>query len=110
MDHRAERIGRNEALFREVNERLEELNETFSTITDTLVLVCECGDASCAEQISMSPGQYEQLRGDPAQFAVVSGHVAADVEDVVARHDGYDVVKKHEGSPARIAEATHTRS
>src|SRR5689334_21077982 len=51
VDERARRIGENEALFRYVNERIEGLNEAFGAITETMSVVCECGDLSCAEQI-----------------------------------------------------------
>jgi hypothetical protein len=109
MDERARRIGLNEAVFREANERIQELNETFATVTDRLVLVCECGNGSCAQQISMDPSEYERLRGDPANFAIVPGHEIPDVEQVVAKHEEYDVVRKNEGVPRQIAEVTDPR-
>ena len=104
MEERERRIARNEAVFREANERNHELNQIFATFTDELVLVCECGDGKCAEQIAMTPQAYEELRAVPAHFAVLPGHEAPDVEQVVARRDGYDVVKKDEGIARRIAE------
>ncbi len=109
MDERERRASLNEALFREVNERVEELNEELSTMSDRLVIVCECCDANCVEQISMPADQYEQMRADATQFAVVSGHEAVEIEDVVGRQEGYAVVRKREGTPARIAEETHRR-
>jgi hypothetical protein len=109
MDERERRIGLNEAVFREANERIQELNETFATFTDELVLVCECGDGKCAEQITMPPAAYEELRADPAHFAVAPGHEIPDVERVIAQRDGYDVVRKSEGDPQRIAEVTDPR-
>jgi hypothetical protein len=109
MDERARRIGLNEAVFREANERIQELNETFATVTDRLVLVCECGNGSCAEQISMDPSAYERLRGDPANFAIVPGHDIPDVEQVIAKHEEYDVVRKNQGVPRQIAEVTDPR-
>jgi len=109
MDERERRIGLNEAVFREANERIQELNQTFATFTDALVLVCECGDGKCVEQITMPPGEYEELRADPAHFAVAPGHEIPDVERVIAQRDGYDVVRKSEGVPQRIAEVTDPR-
>jgi hypothetical protein len=64
MDERKRRIGLNEAVFREANERIEELNQTFATLTDELVLVCECGYANCTEKISMSSEEYDVVRKD----------------------------------------------
>jgi hypothetical protein len=109
MDERERRIGLNEAVFREANERIQELNETFATFSDALVLVCECGDGKCVEQIRMPPAAYEELRADPANFAIAPGHEIPDVERVIAKRDGYDVVRKNEGVPQQIAEITDPR-
>lgn len=109
MDERKRRIGVNEALFREANERIQDLNQSFATLTDKLVLVCECGDGQCVEKISLSPEAYEELRADPTQFAIVPGHEIPDVEEVVARREGYDVVRKVDGIPRHIAEVTDPR-
>lgn len=84
MDEQKRRIGVNEAVFREANERIEDLNEAFATVTDELVLVCECGDGECMEKISLTREEYEELRADPTQFAVVPGHEKPTVEEVVA--------------------------
>lgn len=110
MDERERRIGRNEALFRQVNERLEEMNTGLEELTDVMALVCECADLDCSEQIEMSHSDYEEIRSDPALFAVKPGHEAAGVEEIVRRAGGFDVVRKHAGQPTRLAEATHPRS
>jgi hypothetical protein len=110
VTERERRIGANEAIFREVNERIEEINRTFSTLTDSMKIMCECGGAGCAEMISIHVSEYEQVRSDPTLFVIVPGHEAPDVEDVVERHEGFDVVRKHPGEPAAIAEATSLRS
>ena len=109
MDERQRRIGLNEAVFREANERIEELNKTFATLTDELILVCECGYADCTEKISMSPEAYDELRADAKHFAIVPGHEISDVESVIAHREGYDVVSKDRGVPRRIAEVTDPR-
>jgi hypothetical protein len=109
VDERKRRIGLNESIFREANERIEELNQTFATLTDKLVLVCECGYGDCAEKISMSVTEYEELRADSAHFAIVHGHEIPDVEHVVQEREGYDVVRKDDGVARRIAEVTDPR-
>jgi hypothetical protein len=108
--NRGERIGLNEAVFREVNERINDLAENFGLADQPLDLVCECGDPTCVERISMSRAEYEELRSDPTHFAVNSGHVQPDVEDVVARRSAYLVVRKREGDPAEVARETDPRS
>jgi hypothetical protein len=110
MSSREERIGLNEAVFREVNERIGSLAETFQLEEQPLDLICECGDASCVKRIHMSRPEFESLRSESHQFAVYPGHAAPDVETVVARRDGYDIVKKDEGVPRVIAEQTDPRA
>lgn len=109
MSDRERRIGLNEAVYREVNEKLREVNEVFASITETFEIVCECGDISCDDRISITPSAYEDLRADPTLFAVLPGHEIADVEDVVSTNDVYAVVRKRPGEPAEVAAATDPR-
>jgi hypothetical protein len=104
------RVGLNEAIFREVNERIEDLAERFNLEDRPLDLVCECGDGNCTERISMTHAEYEELRTDSKQFAVYPGHVFPDVEEVVAHRRGYDVVRKRDREAAALAEASDSRS
>jgi hypothetical protein len=103
MDERARRIGENEILYRTVNEKIEDLNEAFGTLTDTMTVVCECGDATCVEQIELDVATYERIRAEPTLFVIVPGHVELDVESIVERGDGFEVVRKEEGEAAELA-------
>jgi hypothetical protein len=93
-DARADRAARNEALFRRVNERLEEINESFAPLTEHFEVVCECADASCAEQIELTLFQYEQVRREPTRFIVKPDHVLATDERVIEEHRDYVIVEK----------------
>jgi hypothetical protein len=108
--NRQERIGMNEAVFRDVNERIEDVASAFSLTTEPLDLICECGDAACVDRISLTRDEYEQVRSDAHLFAVARGHVAPDVEEVVEERPAYDVVRKYKGIPAEIAQKTDPRS
>lgn len=110
MSSREERIGLNEAVFREVNERIESLAQTFELDKQPLDLICECGDASCVQRIHMTLTEFEQLRSNSHHFAVYPGHELPDVETVVARRGSYHVVAKNEGAPREIAERTDPRA
>ena len=110
MDERERKLGLNEALFRRINERQEELNKAFAMVTDRMQLVCECGDRSCIEQIHMARSEYEELRRDPAQFAIVPGHVAAGVEEMIRQSDEYAIVRKVDREAIALAERTDPRS
>ena len=104
MDERAERIGRNEDLFRKVNDQIEGVNEAFGTITGTMSILCECGQLACIEQIGLTVDEYRVLRAEPTRFAVRPRHEIPDVEQIVARHEGYFVVEKTAGDAARLAQ------
>jgi hypothetical protein len=104
VDERAERIGRNEDLFRKVNDQIEGVNEAFGTFTGTISVLCECGRVECIEQIEITIEEYRELRAEPTHFAVKPGHEIPDVEWVVAQREGYLVVAKAAGDPARLAE------
>lgn len=105
-ERREERIGNNEALFRLVNERLEDVNDAFGSLTGDFEIVCECGDIECHDRLIIARDEYEDLRRNPLRFAIVHGHIAVGVEDLVVRRERYSVVQKHPGSPANVAEAT----
>ena len=109
MDERVERIGKNEAIFREANEQLEQLNRTFAS-GDTMRLICECAKTDCTEDALISLPEYRELRSDPTLFAVKPGHDAPGVEDVVSKCETYWVVKKRSGGPAEVAESLDPRS
>ena len=110
MDERAKRLGKNEAIFREANERIEELNEAFAQTTESMSLVCECASLDCMERFTMSLPDYEALRRDSTLFAVKPGHEEPDIEDVVTKSATFWVVQKRPGSPAEIAEELDRRS
>jgi hypothetical protein len=103
MDERLRRIGHNEALFREVNERIESLNESFAAITERMSIVCECASIGCMELLSITVEDYRQLRSDSTTFAVAPGHVIPDVESVIETREGYEVIRKHAGEAAELA-------
>jgi hypothetical protein len=109
MDDRAERLGLNEALFREVNERVRAINADFSGGVTEAEFVCECADQSCLERVRMTLLEYERVRADATQFAVRHGHIEPAVEVVVEEHAAYLVVSKRFGDAARVAIDTDPR-
>lgn len=110
VDERGRRLAHNEALFRDVNERLQDLNETFSGMTGVMEIVCECGSLECAEMLSITPAEYERVRSDGTWFAVVAGHEVEAVEIVVEHTANYEVVQKRAGAPAQQAIAEDPRT
>jgi release factor glutamine methyltransferase len=109
VSDREERVARNEATSREINEALEQAHE--GAPSDRYVrMVCECGLATCDRMIAITTPEYERVRSDPRWFAVLREHVVPDAEVVVEAHDRFVVVVKREGTPAEIAEQQDPRS
>jgi hypothetical protein len=110
---RDERLAGNEALFREVNERVAEVAEDFvelETTADPVEFTCECGRATCTEPVAMTLVEYEALRAAPTHFAVVDGHELPEIERVVERHPGYLVVEKQDDDAEQVARETDPRT
>jgi hypothetical protein len=95
LSPRDEHLGRNETVFRELNERLASLANKFSWGPDEVLdLICECDDATCVERIRLTRSEYEAIREVPTHFAVFPAHARAGVERVVSSHETYDIVVK----------------
>jgi hypothetical protein len=108
--HRERTKGENEALFRELNERLSTREQGATFPESRLKWICECEDEACTERIEMTRREYEELRADPTHFAVFPGekHLSPDVERVVMKREAYWVVEKV-GEAAETAEETDPR-
>jgi hypothetical protein len=100
-ESKAERIGRNEALARELNEGIKKGLSV--EIREVIVILCECGREDCSATIAVSPEVYEQVRHHPARFIVAKGHEVGEVEEAIGRHNGYVIVEKV-GEAAEVAE------
>ena len=105
-DEREVRAGQNQTLFREVNERVKELNESLRPLgVPRGDWVCECADETCSAGIQMTLEEYEALRAGGTRFAVApdESHVFPEVESLVERHEHYWVVEKRGESAAVTA-------
>jgi hypothetical protein len=105
-DDRRERLARNEALFRRVNEAIEAGRQDTDD-RSRVAFLCECGALGCNELIELAVGDYEAVREHPRRFFLVPGHEAPEVEDVVGHGEGFTVVEKH-ADQAETAEASFT--
>jgi hypothetical protein len=86
---------RNEALWREVNDRIEELDDGLRVLpNDLLELHCECENAECEARVSMTPDEYREVRSQRDTFALALGHEDDAIEHIVKRTDRYLVVDK----------------
>ena len=91
---RKERIIENEKLFREVNERVADLQANYSGPDPEWV--CECGDETCFEKVAVPIEDYQQVRAHGDWFMITPGHEKADIERIVRENGEFVVVEKFE--------------
>jgi hypothetical protein len=102
VDERAEQGAYNQALFRQVNERIRAIlsdpsvSHEFGAVASDPDWVCECANVGCMQRIAISDHEYALIRSESARFLVVAedAHVFLDIEDVVERRDTYWIVEK----------------
>jgi hypothetical protein len=107
-------LAKNEALFRDVNERIAEVTESLTEEGADLLLdglVCECVDPLCTERLgALTPEEYEAIRSDARRFLVVPQHDDPEEEVVLERRPAYWIVEKHEGIPSDVARKLDPRA
>jgi hypothetical protein len=104
---RAEQLAKNEALFREINERIGETSEDWAL--ESIAALCECGNRGCSETIELSAGEYEAVRAHGDHFVLVPGHEDLSVERIVETAAAHLVVEKV-GEGAQIARRLDPRA
>jgi len=109
-DERLLRVGRNEALYRQVNEQIKGINLGTATMTGDFGVICECGTLGCTTQIMVSPHVYEQTRTRSDHFIVLPGHQIDEIEVVVADHGTFYVIEKTPPEAKRLAEEMDPRT
>ena len=104
-----ERLARNQTLFREVNERIEEAVEgALGDGEGPIQFLCECSDPQCTATLELSVEEYERVRSNSTWFAIKRGHEIEEIESVVSEHNGYEVVEKFNGR--EFSERTDSRA
>jgi len=89
---RKRRIEENEKLFREVNERVEQMQDRLQAAEPQWV--CECGDETCFEKLGVPLDEYHQVRAHDDWFLIKPGHERFEVETIVDERGDYVVVEK----------------
>ncbi len=106
----AERVGRNDAIFREANESIVAAAQEHA-VDEPVPFICECAEPGCTELVRLGFADYESVRSDPTLFINAPGHVVAGQgwARVVEHRDGYDIVEKV-GRAAEVAEELDPRA
>ena len=68
MDARELRLAQNETIFREINERVRD--------------------------VELTTADYERVRADGARFFIFPGHELPEIEHILERHDGWSLIEK----------------
>src|SRR4051794_10358856 len=97
----AERVARNQATFRDANERIEaSANEIFASPSSHVIpFICECPDQRCRMLIQMELAEYEMVRSRPEWFLAAPGHEVCEVDGqevafIAKRHERFSVMEK----------------
>ena len=97
-------VGRNEALFREVNERIREVSGNLEPSV-AIEFVCECNRQDCTVPVPLTLAEYAAVRSESTWFAVAPGHLwDKSSEHVVAKRESHWVLEK-DGVTAVVADA-----
>jgi hypothetical protein len=94
-----ERRATNEALFRDVNERIAESADGVEA--GKTQFVCECSDPTCTERVPVTLAEYERVRAKPTTFLLAPGHDQPDIERVVSERGRFHVVEKVQAAVRR---------
>lgn len=109
MAYRPEREVRNETRARDIDE-MEDAILAERSAGGTNRYVCGCSDASCMATVNLTRDEYEHVRGDGVHFVIALDHESPELDLLIGEHEGYTVVRKVPGLPARLARASDPRS
>ncbi|MEO8290115.1 MAG: hypothetical protein ABI649_03865 [Gaiellaceae bacterium] len=86
-------MGRNEALFREINEYIADVSRALPA-SEEFEILCECARLNCVEKIGITKDAYATARAGGDTFIVLPGHHLPEVERVVGEVNGSLLVEK----------------
>ena len=94
----SERAAKNQAVFRDANERIEAAAEALTTL-DSAPFICECPEQDCTALVQLPLTEYELIRQHGERFLVAPGHEVTHVDGVevarvVEKREGYSLMDK----------------
>lgn len=107
LDARQAQLAKNQALFRAVNEEVENIAEN-QTVAGPVSFICECAMPDCGSPVELALGEYEAIRSNSTHFFVLPDHIFPEVEKVVDDRGRYVVVEKF-GTGGRLVAAVDDR-
>jgi hypothetical protein len=96
-DRIAERVARNQATFRDANERIH----VAAAIVDVepVPFICECPRRECTQLTRLTMAEYEEVRSNGRRFFAAPGHEVCEVDGVTIaqlteRRETFSVLEK----------------
>jgi hypothetical protein len=102
-----EQAAKNEAAFRDANERIAEKTDELGAWEGATPFLCECEDERCTQVVLLRRSEYEDVRAHPRRFVVAPGHQEAD--DQLIKDGDFTVIEKH-GKEGELVEQQDPRS
>jgi hypothetical protein len=95
-DAQAERIARNNVIFRDANEKIREKSSELDDPVERIPFLCECPREDCSTIVRLTPAEYEAVRSERTHFFTTLGHEEAELPlgEVVFRREQYVVIQK----------------
>ena len=97
MDETAEKVGRNNAAFRDANDEIAVVAADYGLDGPRLLpFICECSVGGCSTVIRLTLPEYRRVRSNPRWFAHVPGHEpeVAGLVRLVEANERYLLVEK----------------
>src|SRR4026207_220549 len=76
----------NETRSRDINETIDESNESEAGTARSFV--CECSDGSCTSLIDLTHVEYEEVRAHGTHFAIATDHESPDLDLMGSERSG----------------------
>ena len=94
----SDRLVRHPLVFREVNDRINEVAARMSVASGYVGgftqfdFLCECSLSNCVQTVELRLDEYNAIRSSPKHFVMHAGH--EDTENVIVKNDRFVVVEK----------------
>ena len=96
MPSRHERLEQNQRMFRDANERFEQVVEQNALDGErTVPFLCECADLDCLGRIEITTSDYDAAHVNSDHYVILRGHPTIDGEEMVEDNVSYLVVEKN---------------
>jgi hypothetical protein len=77
-----------------IDKVVESRRVNHSADSSEILIYCECDDQACAETISISIEEYQQVHSKTKNFIVSRSHVNFDLEEIISSFPQYILVAK----------------